>query len=1051
MAGTAHAGEGAPQGADILKVFISYSRRDMAFADEMVAGLELLGGFDVAIDREDIHEGEAWQARLGALIADADTVVFVLSTSSAASRLCEWEVSEAQRLSKRVLPVLAEPLDDVPAPKALAELNYVRFDGGRSFMAGLAALRQALRTDIGWLREHTRLAARAQEWVSAGKATNRLLVGEDIANAKSWLDRRPKDAPPPTELHYAYIQASDEAEVARLSEERKRAEALQRAVNRTRAALAGAIVLAIAAAGAGLWAYRQQQQAERATIQAEAEKEKAELATIQAETEKKKADVTQSRYLSGQAFQLISRDDHVTAMLLSLAALPDVSAGPDGGKQGARPFVQEAEQSLFAAVSANRERPALLEHAAAVTGVAYSPDGRHIVTSSADNSARVWKAASGERTLTLTGHAGAVRSVAYSADGNSIATASDDGTVRLWDGAAGREKMVLQGHSDGARAAAFSPDGRRVASASADATVRVWDADSGQSQLVLRGHDASLASVVFSPDGARILSGSDDGTARIWDATTGLPIATLEGHTGEVHAAAFSPDGRRIATASQDRTARLWDATTGRQIARLAGHERGLTQAAFSSDGARLLTVSDDRTVRLWDVESSQPVATLRGHVGAVTAAAFSPDGRTIASASQDGTARLWEAVVTDLTAGRGGGQGREEGSEYGVALPRPVADDEAVGAAAAPQPAAEGSAAGARALSAIDQDFSYYPPGEIAGSDATGRRGDRYAYLPHDIAFPIEVPPGQHAFMNSVIYGRGGGGWAGKGAPGGSECDPANYDRHQNRDNYCEARGFKMLMCPSGVGHQGQDIRPPTCKANHWWAVAVEDGVITLLTSNTTLRLRGASGTEYDYLHLHPDSMRFKVGDTVLKGERLGRVANIMGGKPATAIQLHFHALQSIRVEDKLVKTYVPVYASLIAAYRRMKGLGDSIDENGNLIVDLKRERDPASGLLLAELSGADRERATEPTTGRLRQQFPTTQALVDQVKRMVARCLTPEQAKAFYLAATPPRWCITGHGRETERDAARWRPKWPYHTADWREWQLAVDRGETVRPPIR
>lgn len=136
-----------------LKLFTSYSRADLAFADELVAALAYDGRFQVTIDRSSIIEGEDWQARLGALIADADTIVFILSPASAQSSVCAWEVEEAHRLAKRILPVLAAPLGTIAAPARLAALNYVRFDPQedgrpRSFMAGLTALARALNTDV---------------------------------------------------------------------------------------------------------------------------------------------------------------------------------------------------------------------------------------------------------------------------------------------------------------------------------------------------------------------------------------------------------------------------------------------------------------------------------------------------------------------------------------------------------------------------------------------------------------------------------------------------------------------------------------------------------------------------------------------------------------------------------------------------------------------------------------------------------------------------------------------------------------------------------------
>src|SRR5262245_15533131 len=98
----ANRSEGEESGAGPLNVFISYSRDDFDFADQLAAALGL-HDFRVAIDRHGISGGEDWQNRLGAMLRDADTVVFVLSPSSAASPICKWEVEEAMRLGKRII------------------------------------------------------------------------------------------------------------------------------------------------------------------------------------------------------------------------------------------------------------------------------------------------------------------------------------------------------------------------------------------------------------------------------------------------------------------------------------------------------------------------------------------------------------------------------------------------------------------------------------------------------------------------------------------------------------------------------------------------------------------------------------------------------------------------------------------------------------------------------------------------------------------------------------------------------------------------------------
>jgi murein DD-endopeptidase MepM/ murein hydrolase activator NlpD len=237
----------------------------------------------------------------------------------------------------------------------------------------------------------------------------------------------------------------------------------------------------------------------------------------------------------------------------------------------------------------------------------------------------------------------------------------------------------------------------------------------------------------------------------------------------------------------------------------------------------------------------------------------------------------------------------------------------------------------------AADPGFRYHPPGLLAVRDDGAKRGrmdDRKVYVPN-IIFPIRLEAGRFASMNSQIWGYGGGGYNGVGEAGGTECDPRNYDPMQQRDNFCEVRGWSMPLCPSGEGHQGQDIRPPSCKDNSWDVVAVVDGIITLVTSNTTVKLKGNDGTVYEYLHMHPNSIKVKEGGKVKQGDVVGRVSKYMNGTRSTTYHLHFNVRQRIQVGNKVLEVYIPPYASLIAAYRRSKGLDAGIDAAGELVPD--------------------------------------------------------------------------------------------------------------------
>jgi WD40 repeat protein len=279
--------------------------------------------------------------------------------------------------------------------------------------------------------------------------------------------------------------------------------------------------------------------------------------------------------------------------------------------------------------------------------VAYSPDGRRIVSSRADT-LKVWDAQTGQELLTLKGHTGRVRSVAYSPDGTRIVSAG--GEVKVWDAQTGQELLTLKGVW---YPVAYSPDGRHIVSGSKDEMLKVWDATTGQPLRTLKGHTQTVTSVAYSPDGRRIVSGSGEaffsptpGEVKVWDAQTGQELLTLKGHTRNVTSVAYSPDGRRIVSASGDRTLQVWDATTGQHLLTLKGHTDNVSSVAYSSDGKRIVSSSWDKTVKVWDAATGQEVLSLKGHTSRVSSVAYSPDSERIVSGSWD-TLKVWGGATS--------------------------------------------------------------------------------------------------------------------------------------------------------------------------------------------------------------------------------------------------------------------------------------------------------------------------------------------------------------------------------------------------------------------
>ena len=165
---------------------------------------------------------------------------------------------------------------------------------------------------------------------------------------------------------------------------------------------------------------------------------------------------------------------------------------------------------------------------------------------------------------TLTGHTGWVNGCAVSPDGTWIVSTSSDQTLRVWDAATGECLRTLTGHVSWVNGCAVSPDGTWIVSASGDRNLRVWDTASGECLHTLHGHTNSVTWCAVSPDGTWILSASRDRNLKVWDAASGDCLRTLTDHTYRIEGCAISPDGHRIVSASWDQSMKVWDTKSWR-------------------------------------------------------------------------------------------------------------------------------------------------------------------------------------------------------------------------------------------------------------------------------------------------------------------------------------------------------------------------------------------------------------------------------------------------------------------------------------------------------
>jgi WD40 repeat protein len=284
-------------------------------------------------------------------------------------------------------------------------------------------------------------------------------------------------------------------------------------------------------------------------------------------------------------------------------------------------------------------------HGSAVTGLAFTPDGKTLISGSYDQALRLWDPSTGRERRRIPGLHGSVFDFALSRDGRAVAVVAGS-MFHHFDVPAGKLTRPVLRPIEERTCAALSPDGRTLAAgcwdqAAGTSAIRLWEAATGKPLGECKGHEKKVTRVAFSPGGEVLASGGQDRTVRLWGFAAGTERRRLR-TDGAVQALTFAPDGRVLASGCEGGTLHLWDPATGKGLHRFRAHSFGAPAVAFSPDG-KALASGGDGTVCLWDVATGQ-----RRHrlYAAAEALAFAPDGATLASGGHDCRIRLWDVAT---------------------------------------------------------------------------------------------------------------------------------------------------------------------------------------------------------------------------------------------------------------------------------------------------------------------------------------------------------------------------------------------------------------------
>lgn len=632
-------------------VFISYSRKEKAFAEKLRAALTAQQ-YRVWFDIDCIPLTVNWRQEMRRGIDASHNFVFIISSNSIISGPCKEEIDHAVSQQKRLVPIVYEGVDSPKVHPELRDLNFVRFDINE-FDHAYGALSDALKQDYEYIRGHTRFLQRVHDWQNKDFEKSFLLRGLDLEEAELWLSEAINKQPKPTPLQTEYItqsrqeqQRSKQAEIEREKHTRQR---ISRALFLT-------MILFITSSILGIHAHSQKQKADRAELASR-------LTTLDANLKRRIAVFSEIEARIAEDWTRRAKEQAQQARSLAEERRREAELA-QAQAEAAEAVAQEERRNAELAKDAETEQRRLAE-AREREARRNALQAEHNLVASLASLAKAQLLEQYQLDALLSAAEGALNLVSlkqekdYTAFQNELPTAT---TIQVGASlqevlANAREINRFAQHQDRVMSISYSSDGTHIASGGGkqDKQLVVWEASTGQIAWQKR-HDSEIRSVRFSSDDQYIASADGSGVINLW--TLGGDIYrrfTLTQGDDNQGVASMDLQRNTLVAASRQGQITAWNWRTGENLATVTVGEVRLTKIHLSADGKTLATAGfrgQQAWAQTWQIRSDRitPVEVLdTGLIGDqadqkrnITELAISPDGDWIASGEESGQIIIW-------------------------------------------------------------------------------------------------------------------------------------------------------------------------------------------------------------------------------------------------------------------------------------------------------------------------------------------------------------------------------------------------------------------------